>query len=374
MNDNNIYNQNEVKNKLNNFTEGKDYKITPSEVPDIKDYTFFNNRLKSAFGGVDRIPVRVWQEKYEDKNFSYRGHFEEGKDYYYSFQSWVGMPPANENGWRPISSEFQSWGNNYKSLRMSFRPVSEPKRIEPSFNNDEVIRHQKYLTEFQEQKHFWEMRLIEEQGGKGSDYLCQKWGANYSTSSDWNQVIESIKQSIDEYEIKIQFEKDWLAKNTGSQPQNKVAGCCCCGFKDISPSDDYCGNCGVLLCDEAKKGRVNLEKENQELRQQLAQVQDELARVLAELKKLTGKGNQELEEQQAENEKVINHGSEAEIKQQVQKSQALVQQLNSNLKTTAPNKKEPQNSSLPYLIGGGSLLLVAGLGGVVFWLKKRSRK
>jgi len=63
------------------------------------------------------VPVRVQQEKYDDEKFSYRGHFEEGKlgnnggSYSYSYQSWTGMPPADENGWRPISKSFQSWGN-----------------------------------------------------------------------------------------------------------------------------------------------------------------------------------------------------------------------------------------------------------------------
>ena len=79
MNDNNTYNLKEVKNKLHNFTEGKDYFVTPTAVSEIKDYTFFNDRLKSLFGGNNWVPVQVWQEKYEDENFPYRGHFEEGK-------------------------------------------------------------------------------------------------------------------------------------------------------------------------------------------------------------------------------------------------------------------------------------------------------
>jgi len=52
MNDNNrYYDQNEVKNKLHNFQEGKDYFVTPSKEPEVKDYTFYNDRLKSLFGG-----------------------------------------------------------------------------------------------------------------------------------------------------------------------------------------------------------------------------------------------------------------------------------------------------------------------------------
>ena len=60
MNDNkNIYDQNEVKNKLHNFQEGKDYFVTPTKESGVKDYTFFNDRLKSLFGGTNWIPVQV---------------------------------------------------------------------------------------------------------------------------------------------------------------------------------------------------------------------------------------------------------------------------------------------------------------------------
>jgi len=52
MNDNKkFYNLKEVENKLHNFQEGKDYFVTPSREPEIKDYTFYNDRLKSLFGG-----------------------------------------------------------------------------------------------------------------------------------------------------------------------------------------------------------------------------------------------------------------------------------------------------------------------------------
>jgi len=59
MNNFKVYNENEINNKLQNFSEGKDYFVTLSKEPTVKDYTFFNNRLKSLFGGVNWIPVRV---------------------------------------------------------------------------------------------------------------------------------------------------------------------------------------------------------------------------------------------------------------------------------------------------------------------------
>jgi len=124
--------------------------------------------------------------------------------------------------------------------------------------------------------------------------------------------------------------------------------------------------CRTELCEKAKSAKSDkseLEKENSELRQQLAQVQAELAKVLAELKKLTGKGGEKLEQQQAENEKAIKEGSITEVKEQIAKSQALVQEA--SVKNTANPVNEPnKGGTLPYLIGGS--LLVAGLGGVVF--------
>jgi len=83
------------------------------------------------------------------------------------------------------------------------------------------------------------------------------------------------------------------------------------------------------------------------------------------LKKLTGKGDTKLEQQQAENEKAIKQGSVAEIKAQMQKSQALMREAGTQTKEAAPEKSEPGNAALPYLAVGS--LAVAGLGGVVYW-------
>jgi len=44
---NNTYNEKEVKNKLKNFKEGADYSVSPTEEPEIKTYSFFNDELKS---------------------------------------------------------------------------------------------------------------------------------------------------------------------------------------------------------------------------------------------------------------------------------------------------------------------------------------
>src|SRR4051794_32014275 len=80
---------------------------------------------------------------------------------------------------------------------------------------------------------------------------------------------------------------------------------------------------------------VDLKKENQELRQQLTEVQKQLTEVLEELKKLKGninsKGNEKLNQQILHNEKLIKNSenvSVAEVKEQVQKSQALMNEIN----------------------------------------------
>ena len=94
---NNIFNKNEVENKLRDFKEGQDYSVLPTDEPIIKTYNFHNDKLRSVFRG-DKVPVRVTREAYDGKDYTYRGYFEEGKDYSYYCQEWTGNPPADENG------------------------------------------------------------------------------------------------------------------------------------------------------------------------------------------------------------------------------------------------------------------------------------
>jgi len=88
---------------------------------------------------------------------------------------------------------------------------------------------------------------------------------------------------------------------------------------------------------------------------------------VAELKKL-GQNSRELEQQQAENERAITSGSVAEVKQQVQKSQALAQKVKTHpVKTKTNEEKQPDNGSHPYLVGGSLLAVGLGVVGVSAW-------
>ena len=123
--------------------------------------------------------------------------------------------------------------------------------------------------------------------------------------------------------------------------------------------------------------RSELVKENQELRQELSEVKNQLAQVLDELKKLkrdiNGKGNEKLEQQIVQNEKLIKEGekvSVAEIQEQVNKSQALMNEFNTAVSSTKDNKG---NGSLFYVIGGSVILVSAGIIGY-FLVKKNKRK
>jgi len=82
---NNIFNENKIKSELKNFQEGSDYSVVPTADPNIKTYNFHNDKLRSMFRN-DRVPVRITREAYDGKDYTYRGHFEEGKDYRYSAQ------------------------------------------------------------------------------------------------------------------------------------------------------------------------------------------------------------------------------------------------------------------------------------------------
>ena len=86
-NNNNVFNKNKIDNRLKDFKEGQDYSVSPTEEPKVKTYNFHNDKLRSMFRS-DRVPVRVTREAYDGKDYTYRGHFEEGKDYNYSTQQW----------------------------------------------------------------------------------------------------------------------------------------------------------------------------------------------------------------------------------------------------------------------------------------------
>ncbi|CAG8505372.1 5702_t:CDS:2 [Paraglomus brasilianum] len=107
------------------------------------------------------------------------------------------------------------------------------------------------------------------------------------------------------------------------------------------------------------------------------EVKNQLAQVLAELKKLknnsSNKDSEKLEQQIVQNEKLIKEGenlSVAEVQEQVNKSQALMKEFN-NVSATEDNKVG--NGSLPYVVGGSVILASAGIIGY-FLLKKNKRK
>ncbi|MCE8162680.1 MAG: hypothetical protein I3273_02095 [Candidatus Moeniiplasma glomeromycotorum] len=395
----NIYNQNEIKNKLQNFQEGKDYFVTPSKEPKLADYTFFNDNLKSLFGGNNWVPVRVWQEKYEDKNVSYRGHFEEGKNYYYSAQCWdynkgenASRETQNFHYPKPLLNDLKKWKEaGFRNIKLhseggKFEGGKMIKHWESRENwyKNEPLHYLPHTdVSFNEGYRLVELKTKHNSLMAKLNSLFLKSESEFGVNGKEKKEFEiaQVKEDIATIEREIKEEKvksdsDEYYRREPQQRgrmerEGKPAGCCLCGFRDMGPSDKYCQNCGAELCEKAKSGKVDLEKENYELRQQLAQVQAELAKVLAELKKLTGKNEVwgKLEQQQAQNEKTMKEGSTTQIKEQVAKSQALVQEVSSQ-NTVASN--EPKNSVLPYVVGGS--LLVAGIGGVAIWLKKRSRK
>jgi len=82
------------------------------------------------------------------------------------------------------------------------------------------------------------------------------------------------------------------------------------------------------------------------------------------LKKLKGspigKDNKKLDQQIAQNQKLIKNGekvSQAEVKEQVQKSQALLKEASVSVVSTKDNQKDNSSSSLPYLIGGSVVVI-----------------
>src|SRR6185312_12419303 len=84
---------------------------------------------------------------------------------------------------------------------------------------------------------------------------------------------------------------------------------------------------------------------------------------------INGKGSEKLEQQIVKNEKLIKDSeniSVAEIQEQVNKLQALMNEFNT---TASSTKNDKGNGSLPYVIGGSVILASAGIIG--YFLLKR---
>ncbi|CAG8673218.1 13401_t:CDS:2 [Ambispora gerdemannii] len=161
---------------------------------------------------------------------------------------------------------------------------------------------------------------------------------------------------------------------------------CCNCHRSIDERSGYfhCKNCNVDFCSSECKERQesrkckntieyipsnlvknnnlspDLAQENHELKQQLAEVQKQLAQVLEELKKFksnsSGKDNKKLDQQIAQNQKLIENGekvSQAEVKEQVQKSQALLKEASVGVVST----KDNSSGSLLYVIGGSVVVI-----------------
>jgi len=119
-------------------------------------------------------------------------------------------------------------------------------------------------------------------------------------------------------------------------------------------------------------------KENQELRQELTAVRQELVKVLGELKKLkknsTGQDSEKLTQQIVQNERLIENSgnvSEAKVKEQISKSRALMKEVNTSSSST---KKENNIVSLPYLIGGSTIVISAVVIGYSLLKKNKKNK
>jgi len=98
---------------------------------------------------------------------------------------------------------------------------------------------------------------------------------------------------------------------------------------------------------------------------------------LAELKKLksTGKDSEKLNQQIIQNERLIEGSSavsETEVRDQINKSEALMKEFNTTVSPVDDNKND--NNLLPYTIGGSIILASAGIIGYCLLKKNRGKK
>jgi len=204
--------------------------------------------------------------------------------------------------------------------------------------------------------------------------------------------IAEVRKDIADIQREIEKEKNGRSEN--NQPD--WIECPPCGKRfdkagshyavgGINGKNHYCSHdCAKIVQEKNPHGVIAdigptkdyLQKENQELRQELAEVKKQLSRVLEELKKLknnvNGKDSEKLNQQIVRNEKLIKEGENvplSEVQEQVNKSQALMKEFDVGVSST---KDDKGNGSLPYVIGGLVILAAAGIIGY-FLLKKNKR-
>jgi hypothetical protein len=143
MNDNKIHNLREVKNKLQNFQEGKDYTVSPTGSGKWF-YNFFSDELK-RFWGDDRILVNRIVETDSNKDYDYYGEFENYQDgSYRSFRMWSGKNYQDSESYRRSMKNSPFFHRDPEAIGESLEHGRiggkyEPKRIEP--NHDLKWKH-----------------------------------------------------------------------------------------------------------------------------------------------------------------------------------------------------------------------------------------
>ncbi|KLL05077.1 MAG: hypothetical protein MRERV_6c076 [Mycoplasmataceae bacterium RV_VA103A] len=332
---NNIFNKYDIENKLKDFKKGQDYSISPTDEPNIKTYNFHNDKLRSMFRD-DRVPVRITQEAYDGKDYAYRGHFEEGKDYSYSHRHWYYGENYQGNRGTDVfgDGEFKNsmdrikWDEHYREITPNSWAVGWTYRVKDNLNKNNEPNFNSFPVPPLPDKE----NLLQAHCGE-----CNKW----INPRDGYFVCK---------EHKTHFCSSECANKWNKCEMEHVSG-------DLVKNDNH----------------SDLRKENHELRQQLAEVKQQLAEVLGELRKLknnsSGSDSEKLEQQIIHNEKLIKNSevvSVNEIKDQINKSQALMNEVSA---TGAPNKDD--KGSLPYVIGGSVLVGVAGIIGYLVVKSKR---
>jgi len=332
---NNIFNKYDIENKLKDFKEGKDYSILREN--DKKTTYNFRNMVLSEIFKRDYVTVYEAAENWDSDNYNYHrevGEYVNDKNritYRYEHR-------INKNGGFNIEWG-ETWGDG-ESLRMTARPA-EPRKIESSPESEEVREHRKNLAEFEEKK-----RLLKSKIEGLSQHIAIEHPIADEKGREHERELRDLEKELAVINDKIRYHEDWLARN-GGQVEKR-------------PNDNH----------------SDLRKENHELRQQLAEVKQQLAEVLEELQKLknnsSGSDSEKLEQQIIHNEKLIKNSevvSVNEIKDQINKSQALMNEVSA---TSAPNKDD--KGSLPYVIGGSVILASVGIISYLLLRKNKQNK
>lgn len=315
---NDIFEKQELQNKLQGFQEGKDYSISPAE--DGKQiYDIHSIDLKKSLWG-DRIPVWCKVEVYDKENEHYRGRFEGYEDGYRSIQFWWRGKETN-----PEAKKFG--GSSYPDFDHF---EWEMKHF---FENLEGIDEFKALSETGNVFDDWRVRERFRKGSIENNFSDskkeQKWSVAFDPPSDLPtcQCNLAIKKAC-------LGDRNRCLKCGGifgnTNRENIRNACWDCGKFEVSEEMVENGNVRCNKCDNKQASYLQKSAKKDEKNQQIANLEEKNKLLNQQL--VEERQAKEEVEQQAQAERNNLQTELEQLREELSKTQEKLVQLQAELK------------------------------------------